>query len=288
MLTVKQGLDAIRKENVFVERQIKEHQNRLKKAINDLENQILFLFSEKLIRENGRLISTKVKLKQAQKLHKQLTILFEQEFGVAVKSVIANFDTIADAIEQRFKAFDEAYKFVGISKTTISALKTAAMKEFNAFGSMARERVAAALYHAVIIGGQFNALQREIRSILTGRYNKVGRPMTSYAGQMAFDQTMTFHNQLNVAEAARADISSFLYYGNTQANTRSFCRNRVGNVYSRSQIESWTHRWDGKSGPAMTHRGGYNCRHSWVPVRKEWFKGKEAEVRVQQKEVQKK
>jgi len=288
MTTIKQGLNAIARDEAFLDRQIKQHKKRLKTAIHSLETKILILFSEKLVREGGRLVNTKVKLKQAQKLHKQLTRMFEAEFGEAVKSVVKNFDDIAAAIEKRFQVFDEAYGFVDVSRETIAALKTAAMREFDAFGVMARERVAAALYDAVIVGGQYNALRSAVRGILSGRYSKVGRPMTSYAGQMAFDQTMTFHNQLNLAEADRTGMDHFLYYGNIQSNTRAFCRRRVGKIYSRSRIESWTHQWDGKSGPAMTHRGGYNCRHSWVPVRKEWFKGNEKEVQVQHKEVQEK
>jgi len=278
MPTIKQGLDAIAKEDAALGNQITKHKKWLKDAILDLENQIVFLFTEKLRRERGRLINTKVRLKQAQKLHKQLTILFEQTYGEAVKSVASNFAEIAKAVEKRFKVFDKAYGFVGVSEEVISALKTASMREFDALGVMARERVAAALYNAVIVGGQFNVLKQEIRSILTGKYSKVGRPMVSYAGQMAFDQTMTFNNQLNLAEADRLGVESFLYYGNVMGTTRSFCRRRAGNIYSRRQIESWTHQWDGKSGPAMTHRGGYNCRHSWVPVQREWFRESETEI----------
>ena len=288
MATIKEGLNAVGRENGSLERSIALHQQRLKKAIGDLERRILFLFSEKLVREGGRLVNTKVKLKQAQQLHKRLTILFEQEFGKAVVSVVKDFDKIAEAIETRFVVFNEAYAFSNVTAETITALKTAVMREFDALGIVARERVASSLYGAVLVGGQFNLLERDIRSVLTGRYSKVGRPMTSYAGQMAFDQGMYFHNTLNTAEADRAGLDHFLYYGNTQSNTRPFCRQRAGKVYSRKQIESWTHSWVGKAGPAMQYRGGYNCRHTLLPVPDSWYKGKEEEIKAQHKEVQKK
>ncbi len=288
MTTVKDGLNAIGWEDDFLEQQIISQRKRLKAAIVSLEKRILFLFNEDLKRTGGRLLNTRPKLRQAQKLHTRLTILFEQEFGEATKSIVADFDKLAVEMEKRFKAFDESYTSSPATKESVAALKVSILREFAALGVMMRERVAAALYGATIVGGQFKILEREIRAILTGRYSKVGRPMVSYAGQMAFDQTMFYHNALNRAEAQRADINNFLYYGNVQNNTRPFCRRRVGKIFSRQQIESWTHHWDGKSGPAMTHRGGYNCRHTLVPVRKEWFKGREEEITVQHKEAQKK
>lgn len=279
MDNIQAGLGAIASEQAFVDRQIALHQKRLTDAIRKLERKILTLFSEQIVRENGRLTNTKAKLLQAQKLHKELVILFEQEFGTAFKSVVKDFDKIAEAIEIRFAAFDEAYKFTGVSQTIISTLKTTALREFEAFGTVMRDRVAAALYEEILVGGKFLALQQAVRSILTGRYSKVGRPMTTYTKQMAFDQVMSFHNQLNLAEASRADLNHFLYYGNAQFNTRPFCRARIGKIFSRTEIESWTHHWDGKSGPAMTHRGGYNCRHSFVPVQQDWFKNKEQDIK---------
>jgi hypothetical protein len=279
MATIKQGLNAADRENAFLGRQIRAHQRRFRDAIRKLENRILLLLDETLVRKDGRLVNTKVKLKQAQKLHRKLLLLFEQEYGAASVSVVKGFDAVSKAIERRYQAFDDAYKFTDVSKEVVDGLKTAALRDFQAFGAMAREQVAGALYEAVLVGGQYAVLTRSIRSILTGRYSKTGRPMTTYTDQMAFDQTMSFHNSLNISEADRAGIEHFLYYGNTQTNTRRFCRARVGSVYSRKEIDSWTHDWDGKSGPAMTNRGGYNCRHSWVPVEPKWFDGKQQEIR---------
>ncbi len=45
--------------------------------------------------------------------------------------------------------------------------------------------------------------------------------------------------------------------------SRAFCIARHGRVFTREEIQSWTHDWKGKSGPALTHCGGYNCRHHW-------------------------
>lgn len=67
--------------------------------------------------------------------------------------------------------------------------------------------------------------------------------------------------------ADRAELEHFLYYGNIQDNSRQFCRRLVDGVYTRQQIDQMK---NGMLEPVMTFQGGYNCRHSWVPVDPEW------------------
>ncbi|MEL6802421.1 MAG: hypothetical protein AAFO91_01390 [Bacteroidota bacterium] len=59
------------------------------------------------------------------------------------------------------------------------------------------------------------------------------------------------------------------YSGTVKDNTRSFCRARALNVYTREEVESWQNQnWVGKiPGTDVKETcGGYNCRHhlSWV------------------------
>jgi hypothetical protein len=61
--------------------------------------------------------------------------------------------------------------------------------------------------------------------------------------------------------------------------SRAWCRRHAGKVYTEEEIAKLDKQtWDGKSGPWRTHRGGYNCRHFWVPTRPEWVAGSEIEV----------
>jgi hypothetical protein len=54
--------------------------------------------------------------------------------------------------------------------------------------------------------------------------------------------------------------------------TRPFCEERVGNFYHQKEIESWANiDWQGKrpgttSSSIFIYCGGYNCRHSLIPV----------------------
>lgn len=80
--------------------------------------------------------------------------------------------------------------------------------------------------------------------------------------------SISSYNQLYRSELAdRAQLKHFLYYGNVQDNTRPFCRERAGNVYTEEQVAEMD---NGQISPARLFNGGYNCRHSWVPVDPEW------------------
>jgi len=59
----------------------------------------------------------------------------------------------------------------------------------------------------------------------------------------------------------QAGIEKFLYDG--MPAQRPFCRERLGHVYTRKQIEGMN---NGQGLDVMTSLGGYNCVHFWTPV----------------------
>ncbi len=64
------------------------------------------------------------------------------------------------------------------------------------------------------------------------------------------------------AELARSSgIDTFEYAG--PPAQRIFCSNHLGQQYTRAEIEQMD---NGQGLPVMTSCGGYNCRHSWLPV----------------------
>lgn len=59
----------------------------------------------------------------------------------------------------------------------------------------------------------------------------------------------------------QAGIEKFLYDG--MPAQRPFCRERLGHVYTRKQIEGMN---NGQGLDVITSLGGYNCVHYWTPV----------------------
>lgn len=72
-----------------------------------------------------------------------------------------------------------------------------------------------------------------------------------------------FSRTVNLSKADDLGIELFLYAGPDDGVTRPFCQERVGQIFTREEIESW----DNDQGlPADVYLGGYNCRHRLDPV----------------------
>ena len=79
----------------------------------------------------------------------------------------------------------------------------------------------------------------------------------------------SFNGTYAKAQATRNGVEEFEYVGGVMATSRPFCVSMVG---SRMNAEDIQNLWDGSSwagkepGDPFVVRGGYNCRHYWVPV----------------------
>lgn len=67
--------------------------------------------------------------------------------------------------------------------------------------------------------------------------------------------------------ADQAELSHSLYYGTLKANSRHFCRIHLGRVFTAEQVGQMD---NGQIDPVALFRGGYRCRHQWLPVDPTW------------------
>ena len=76
-------------------------------------------------------------------------------------------------------------------------------------------------------------------------------------GLQAFSRTVT------LTKANDLGVDKFLYVGPDDEITRPFCQARVGQIFTRAEIDAWD---NGQGLPAATYLGGYNCRHRLRPL----------------------
>ena len=272
MTIINEVISGARSDTEFLVSMARNHQNRLLASIRKLRDNITSLVSQLETTPAGKLEGVKVNLKQSQALHKKIVNQFEKDYNKDVNKMLGDFSSIEKLIQRRYRALNESIGFVGADKTMMDALKLNTYNRYVEFGEAARNRIARAMYDSVVGGQKFSSLVNTIQGVLTGHKDVLGRPMTMYAQGFAQDAVMNFHNQVNIKKGKDAGLRHFLYYGNLMATSRQFCITRVGKVYTERQINSWDGlSWQGKAGPALTDRGGYNCRHHWRPVRKEWL-----------------
>jgi hypothetical protein len=78
-----------------------------------------------------------------------------------------------------------------------------------------------------------------------------------------------FDGALTLIKSKNSQIQKFKYVGGTISTTRDFCRTHNGKIYTQDEINKiWRGQtWGGKApGDPFIVRGGYNCRHFFVPV----------------------
>ena len=103
--------------------------------------------------------------------------------------------------------------------------------------------------------------------------DRAGNNLRRYASQIAHDSVMQFHGQFTVAKAKEAGLNHFTYTGTLVRDSREFCVNMLNKTLTEEQIrDMWnTRAWQGKStGDPFIVRGGYRCRHTWIPTDPAW------------------
>jgi len=72
-----------------------------------------------------------------------------------------------------------------------------------------------------------------------------------------------FGRQVEALQAGEEPEATFAYMGPNDDRTREFCRQHVGKVYTREQIDELD---NGQMDNVFLTGGGYNCRHVWMEV----------------------
>jgi len=103
--------------------------------------------------------------------------------------------------------------------------------------------------------------------------DRAGNNLRRYASQIAHDSVMQFHGQFTVAKAKDAGLTHYRYTGTLVRDSRPFCRDMLNKTLTENEIRDiWNNQgWQGKStGDPFIVRGGYRCRHTWIPTNPEW------------------
>lgn len=124
---------------------------------------------------------------------------------------------------------------------------------------------------AISNNASFAETVRNIQDIVIGDSEKDGKVL-QYAKQVAHDQFAFSDRAYTSQVSEQIGAVWFLYAGNKIKTSREFCVERHNHYYYYKQIESWASEdWDGKvagTSPQTiyTLAGGWNCRHSIIPV----------------------
>ena len=245
---------------------IDQNEKLLDETIKRLDRKISALAMQLKIRDNGRLVSDAINLKKALQMRKAIA----KEFGKYndAARIASDFSPVS-------KEIDEIFKSVGISKAITRAdnsiLKTLSQDSFlqmSALGDQYAAQISNKIYSAVLVGDPIEDLTEEVSQLLVGGTDKAGRPMAAHAKTISTTGYREADSIILEKKGEDFDIKKWEYAGSLIKDSRKWCVDHVGKTYTMEEIKEWENSsWKGKKeGNSFVTRGGWNCRHRWLPI----------------------
>ena len=260
----------------FLERLADNHEIQIKKTLEDLEARIVSQIST--VTEGADAISTKIAID----LRTDLKRFIDETYRTTADSLVRDYDQIVNEFIEEFGRLDIPDKFKTLTEVDLLTINQLKFQQFAGFEDLANRylnEISAQVYQNAIAGKPFNDILKDLRGIITGDVDRRGRPMSIYASQIAHDSVMQFDGQFTVFKAKEAGLKKFKYTGTLVRDSRDHCKKHLNKVYTEEELRRiWQGSWAGKSeGDPFIVRGGYRCRHTWLPVADEFFDAEETQ-----------
>jgi hypothetical protein len=279
----------------FLEELADQHQRRLSDALQTLEGRITG-YIQTAPETDGQLFD----LEWAVSARTELRTAIEQDFLVEVQDILGDYRDVA---ARQLTMLNNYGTFTGVAQEAIASLQRLSFQGFEALAAQQLDTLATGVYQYSLTGGTKAELIDNLRGSINGIYqasdqeevkrlveiaqgstgaaqkaavdklhsvyaaDRLGNNLRRYATTYATDSLNQYSASITAATAREQGIDSFEYYGDVIRDSREFCKKHVGKIYTADEItEIWAGSWAGKSaGDPFIVRGGYNCRHQWLP-----------------------
>lgn len=288
--------DYARKLDVMVD----EHQARIDRALVALENEVADGISE-LPTRDGRLFDLAAAVNQRVRITRSMDDRVIREF----EQLVEEYDQIGvdfRAVVQEAGEFTGGFE---ADRNIERQLRNMAFEGFEDVAYTFRDTIADELYQSTLTGRRMQDSIRNIRQHINGVYiqsddeeierlveiakgddeeaaeraasrlrtvyaaDRAGNNLRRYAYQIAQDSIMQHSARIAMKTAEKVGADRFQYFGDIIGDSRPWCIQHANRTMTRAAIEElWSeNNWKGKApGDPFIVRGGYNCRHHWVPV----------------------
>ncbi len=164
-----------------------------------------------------------------------------------------DFERFVDDLLRRYNSGSQISIEVAGDRKALIAINNQIKKDFSHFGEYIDDKISEILKEGIKKDIPRNEL-----------YNRVSREIRK-GKQYAYTWINTAENASNQAvrirQSIQAGVKYFKYAG--PPAEREFCAHLIGNILSLNDIQSLD---NGQGLPVLYYKGGYNCRHRWVPV----------------------
>jgi hypothetical protein len=272
------------------------HEERVIAILQELEDQVAKLLLSAPL-SDGNLFD----LGWALSARADIERIMRETFLTEIDLQIREYDKIIASLAEVLGGYTA---FNGVPDDVINALKTVSFQGFREVASTFSNDLADELYRNALSGRPIDESIKNMRQKINGVYmasdeveierlvakanagdedaikklhsvyaaDKTGNNMRKYARQMVVDTVAQFDASINVAAGKESGVEKWLYYGDVIRDTRPFCQKHAGKELTEEYIRDYfaNNDWAGKAdGDPFIVRGGYNCRHHFMPVYEE-------------------
>ena len=253
-------------------RKLEQIQNRL---YSDILSEIKGMDTKKA----GKLATNNFNIRIANSLRRDISkFLKKHGYYEAITDFGKQYGDLIKLSKEYFKAMDLDPVFLDRDIETLSKIRA---DDLNFLASRDRD-VINTVYDEVLNSiyqkKDWRELADRLRNILTDTMEN-GKPLSGllkkYSQTYAFTGYAAFDRRIQRIKAEQYKIDKFLYSGSLIRDSREFCQERAGKIFTRKEIDSWNKlEWQGKvrGRDVWIYLGGWNCQHSLVPVTDEYAK----------------
>jgi len=250
--------------NPFLERLADQHEAQIRSTLNNLEADIISQIGK--VTDDSGVLTTKISIELRNDIKRYM-----EQYRIQADTLVRDYDQIVNSFMEEFGELNIPDKFKSLTEADLITINQLKFQSFSGFEEIANRyltEINANVYQNAIAGKPFNEMVKDIRGLITGDVDRRGRSMSGYASQIAHDSVMQFDGQFTVYKAKEAGLDKYKYTGTLVRDSRDHCRLHIGKTYTEERIrEIWQGSWAGKSeGDPFIVRGGYRCRHTWIPI----------------------
>lgn len=216
----------------------------------------------KLEDDGGLMLADQLNLERALNMRVEIAGAYA-EYNTAIESVVNTYtqaatNVVADlGVSFQFSRADTDLVNAMIADTRVQLLQSAIANA---------AEISNMTYVAVVSGASKEELILQTAQMLIGGTTKNGKPLVNYAKTIASTNYMSVNNVVNKRIGERMGVKKWKYTGTLITDSRPFCVERAGKVFTTEEVNGWNAlSWGGKAGNVWTNCGGYRCRHSLRP-----------------------
>lgn len=215
------------------------------------------LEARRLLRElrtkDGRLVAVKASLGRVLALRRDLIrVLEESGFSAFAESVTDGpLDELARLVLRGNSFAQAAATLTPIDLRALAAFKTVRFQELLELGPAAAVRLSRIALDGLLGAQRVDDLVDDVADLFD---------TTERQARSLYDTSLSiFSRQVDQLQTTGAPDELFYYAGPLDTKTRKFCRDRVGKVFTREELEQAD---NGQLPNPLLTGGGFNCRHS--------------------------